>query len=427
MADETNDLQKQLSQFLTTRRAPAQPKPEKSQPLKNELSSFLSTQRAKMAPAPTAGLGPAQRISIAPPPPALPTGISEEDKAFLQRHPQYDTTGMGKDPYLGAQSWWLATANKIAVEPFNRIDRWIDEADAKKKQHEEQQRFEMYQYFDKQKGRQVSLEEEARLHPLTATQRISNAIVDKAMNTVQHVALDPRNLVLMFAGEPAGVEGLKGAAGMFRTAADAGFAGLQGYGAYEGGKNAVAKFQNKDYEGGITDLMGSVVDGAFAGMGVLGTYGKVRSIGTLNTLDALSKKTYGRDWVDLPQAQRTEISDRVLQANARRAPILEELNRAENNRDLAAVKKAYSRLTGVPFSELAKDLPRGVKPGPEERVASKIKQMQDAYLEHMLGLAETPRERVKTEWEKATDPAERQKALADLQKIPAEETGKFSD
>ena len=171
MADETNDLQKQLSQFLTTRRAPAQPKPEKPQPLKNELGSFLSTQRAKMAPAPTTGLGPAQRISIAPPPPALPTGISEEDKAFLQRHPQYDTTGMGKDPYLGAQSWWLATANK-AADPwgvFSGINRFIDEADAKKKQYEEQQRFEMYQYFDKQKGRQVSLEEEARLHPLTAT------------------------------------------------------------------------------------------------------------------------------------------------------------------------------------------------------------------------------------------------------------------
>ena len=162
---------------------------------------------------------------------------------------------------------------------------------------------------------------------------------------------------------------------------------MQGYGAYEGGKSAWGKFKSGDYEGGSVDLLGAGIDGAFSALGTLSSIHKIRTMGTLNTLDAVSKKTYKRDWVDLPQAQRAEVSEQVLKANKSRAPFLEDLQKAENNRDLAAIKKAYEKFTGKKFPA---EVPKGTKAAPEERVGPQIKALQDAYLggqERIVGFA----------------------------------------
>src|SRR5580692_8658492 len=186
MADQDNDLQKQLHGFLATRRASLSPtpaplptkpqKPAAPKDLKTEASSFLTKTRTQMTPPPPKPvLGPGQRVAVDEP---YPKGIQPGARAFFDQHPalraehpeilddlSHQAETAKEDPKWGANSWWLHSANRYLVEPFNKIDSLVDKGLERSKAFKEQERLANYSFFDRLRGKQVSLEEEALRHP----------------------------------------------------------------------------------------------------------------------------------------------------------------------------------------------------------------------------------------------------------------------
>src|SRR4029077_17085670 len=182
MADQDSgfDLQKQLHSYLTARRASLSPtpppvpeKPPEKQDVKTAVSSYLTKTRQQIAPPPPKpALQPGQRVPFVPIPYDYPEGIQPGVKTWFEAHPEIRSSQMGQDmlenyaqqaktakddPQFGANSWWLRAANRVMVKPFDDLSAIVDKGLERNKAFKENARLAGYQYFDKQRGQQVSI------------------------------------------------------------------------------------------------------------------------------------------------------------------------------------------------------------------------------------------------------------------------------